>query len=104
MWARKQKPEVQANKGLWPKEAMVGVHENNGWCPGNQMFLLRTVTVGVQEKMAAVQKHNDYVTVNQSVYAWKQNCANKDIKAAVRTHQWLGSNTPIAGVHDKMAG
>ena len=82
---------------------MVGVHENNGWCPGNQMFFLMRVTVAVQEKMAAVQKHNDYVTVNQSLYAWKQNGANKDINAAVRTHQWLGSNTPIAGVHDNMA-
>ena len=68
------------------------------------MFLLMRVTDGVQEKMAAVQKHNDYVTVNQSLYAWKQNGANKDINAAVRPHQWLGSNTPIAGVHEEMAG
>ena len=68
------------------------------------MFLLMRVTVGVQEKMAAVQKHNDYATLNQSLYPWKQNGANKDINVAVRPHQWLGSNTPIAGVHEKVAG
>ena len=83
---------------------MVGVHENNGWCPGKQMFFLMRVTFWVQEKKTAVQKHNDYVTVNLSLDAWKQNGANKDINAAVRTHQWLGSNTPIAGVHEKVAG
>ena len=103
LWDREQKAEVQENQCLWPKEAMVGVHENNGWCPGKQMFFLMIVTFWVQEKKTAVQKHNDYVTVNQSLYAWKQNGANEDINAAVRTHQCLGSNTPIAGVHENMA-
>jgi len=68
------------------------------------MFFLMRVTVGVHDKMAAVQQPKCYVTLNQSVYPWKQNGANKDINVAVRPHQWLGSNTPIAEVHERMAG
>ena len=104
MWDREEKPEVQENKGLWPKEAMVGAHENNGWSPGNQMFFLRRATAGFQERKAAVQKHNDYVTLNQSLYPCKPNGASKELYAAVRPHQWLGSKTPFAGVHEEMAG
>ena len=84
--------------------AMVGVHENKRWSPGNHMFLLGRVTVGFKEQMAAVQKHYDYVTLNPSLYPCNPNCANQDINAAARPHQWLGSKTPMAGVNKQMAG
>ena len=104
LWDREQKAEVQGNDGLGPEEAMVGVHENKGWCPGNHMFLLGRVTVGFKEQVAAVQKHYDYVTLNPSLYPCNPNGANQDINAAVRPHQWLGSKTPMAGVNKQMAG
>ena len=104
LWDREQKAEVQENEGLGPKEAMVGVHENKGWCPGNHMFLLGRVPVGFKEQVAAVQKHYDYVTLNPSLYPCNPNGANQDINAAVRPHQWLGSKTPFAVVHEELAG
>ena len=91
LWDREQKAEVQENKCLWPKEAMVGVHENNGWCPGNQMFLLMRVRVGVQDKMSAVQKHKDYVTLNQVL-------ARMETKWCKQGHQCCGSTTSMVGV------